>query len=342
MSCLKARERFAAVLNMEKPDDRLPKFEFATWWDQTIARWYEEGLEASVDASGLNAYFGHDIQEQFWLAHRAKTCPSPAYHGAGLIEDAEDYERIKEHLYPVGAVSSIRDRLNTIKLLHDSGDMMVWMTLEGYFWFPRTLFGIEGHLFSFYDQEALYHQICRDLCEWQLKMIDEFCEILCPEFMTIAEDMSYNHGPMLSREMFERFVAPYYAKVIPALHRHGIKVFVDTDGDMTQMIDWLLDAGVDGLCPLERQAGVDVCQIKKDYPSLLLIGGFDKTVMRKGEAAMRAEFERLLPAIRVGGYIPSVDHQTPPDVSLQNYRIYCGLLDEYMCFSENKCRSEGW
>jgi len=49
----------------------------------------------------------------------------------------------------------------------------------------------------------------------------------------------------------------------------------------------------------------------------------------RGEAAMRAEFERLAPLMRRGGFIPSVDHQTPPEVSLEQYRIYLRLLEEY-------------
>ena len=44
---------------------------------------------------------------------------------------------------------------------------------------------------------------------------------------------------------------------------------------------------------------------------------------------MKAEFERILAVMRQGGYIPSVDHQTPPGVSLQNYKIYLRLLNEY-------------
>ncbi len=51
--------------------------------------------------------------------------------------------------------------------------------------------------------------------------------------------------------------------------------------------------------------------------------------MHKGEAAMRAEFERVLPVIRSGGYIPGVDHQTPPDVTLEDYRVFMRLLWEY-------------
>ena len=51
--------------------------------------------------------------------------------------------------------------------------------------------------------------------------------------------------------------------------------------------------------------------------------------MKDGEAAMRIEFERLLPTMKTGGYIASVDHQTPPDVSLENYKIYMKLFKEY-------------
>jgi hypothetical protein len=50
-----------------------------------------------------------------------------------------------------------------------------------------------------------------------------------------------------------------------------------------------------------------------------------------GEEAVRAEFERLVPLMKTGGFIPSVDHQTPPGVSLNNYRIYLRLLGEYTC-----------
>jgi hypothetical protein len=34
--------------------------------------------------------------------------------------------------------------------------------------------------------------------------------------------------------------------------------------------------------------------------------------------------------MKKGGFIPSVDHQTPPGVSLEEYRVYLRLLWEYM------------
>ena len=51
--------------------------------------------------------------------------------------------------------------------------------------------------------------------------------------------------------------------------------------------------------------------------------------MSKGEAAMRAEFERLLPVAAQGGFIISCDHQTPPEVSYEDYKLYVALFREY-------------
>jgi len=94
-------------------------------------------------------------------------------------------------------------------------------------------------------------------------------------------------------------------------------------------VPWLLREGVRGVLPLERQAGVDGTALRERFPNLGMIGHFDKMVMDKGEAALREEFERLLPLMRSGGFIPSVDHQTPPHITMDQYRLYRRLLDEY-------------
>ncbi len=134
--------------------------------------------------------------------------------------------------------------------------------------------------------------------------------------MTIAEDMSYNKGPMISKQTFEEFLAPYYRELVPRLQEHDIPLFMDTDGDVKLLVPWLQELGMDGVLPLERQAGVDGGQLREQFPRLRMVGHFNKLVMSQGEAAMRAEFERLVPLMRQGGFIPSVDHQTPPEVSL--------------------------
>ncbi|MCL5271330.1 MAG: uroporphyrinogen decarboxylase family protein, partial [bacterium] len=155
------------------------------------------------------------------------------------------------------------------------------------------------------------------------------CAVCTPDYMTVAEDMSYNNGPMLSQALFEEFMTPYYHRIIPALKKRGIVPVVDTDGDVTMAAPWFEAAGVEGILPLERQAGVDIARLRAAHPRMRFIGHFDKMTMNRGEAVMRAEFERLLPTAAGGGFLISCDHQTPPGVSYLDYQLYLRLFREY-------------
>jgi hypothetical protein len=328
MSQMNHVERFRAVMNFQ-PVDRLPRWEWAMWWDETIKRWHGEGLPARFQfhqVIEIAQYFGLDPYQQFWFSTTDPTIEATQHHVEGIVANMDDYRRIRPNLFPShdAAIQSMGAWAERQK----RGEAVVWATLEGFFWFPRTLMGFEKLMYAFPDQPELLHAINQDLLEFNLGLLDKMFEVCVPTFMTIAEDMSYNHGPMISRKTFEEFVAPYYRKLVPRLLERNIMPFVDTDGDVTLLVPWLEELGVKGVLPLERQAGVDGMALRQRYPQLRMVGHFDKMTMNKGEAAMRAEFERLAPLIKTGGFIPSVDHQTPPGVSLDQYRVFLRLLNE--------------
>jgi uroporphyrinogen-III decarboxylase len=209
------------------------------------------------------------------------------------------------------------------------GEAVVWITLEGFFWFPRTLLGFEPMMLAYNDQPELLHRINSDLLAFNLRLLDQIGKSCVPTFLTIAEDMSYNHGPMISRRICDQFMTPYYLRLLERVKEMNAVVIMDSDGDVTKLVPWMQSVGVDGVLPLERQAKVDGMALRAAYPTLRMVGHYNKLVMHLGEAAMRTEFERLLPIMRTGGFIPSVDHQTPPAVSIDDYRLYLRLLDEY-------------
>ncbi|MEJ5198020.1 MAG: uroporphyrinogen decarboxylase family protein [Anaerolineae bacterium] len=324
------RDRFRHVLRFERVD-RLPRFEWATWWDQTIRRWEGEGLPAERPAGeagvvAIMEYFGLDPAWQVWFPIHKPTYPSMP-HGEGPVSDMASYEAIREHLYPevdwdAAFPAEVRER-------HERGDLAVWFTLNGFFWFPRQLLGIQRHLFAFYDQPALMHRINEDLLAYNKYLLKGIANIIEPEFMTFAEDLSYNHGPMLSRASFNEFLAPYYRELTPLIRAMNVIPMVDSDGNVEKCLPWFIECGVEGLLPFERQSGVDVARVRANHPRFAMIGAFDKMTMNQGIEAMRAEWERLLPVMRTGGFIPSVDHQTPPGVSLAQYRDYLALMWEY-------------
>jgi len=324
---MNVRERFQAVMGF-RPYDRLPLLEWAAWWDQTIARWHGEGLPRTIqDRYDLYRHFGLDLYRQDWVQPVRSGCPAPASHGAGLVASLDDYERLRPYLYPEHAIAD--EVWQCWAEEQRRGEAVLWFTLEGFFWFPRRLLGIERHLYAFYDQPELIHRINTDLSEWMLRVIARIGTICAPDFMTFAEDLSYNHGPMLSQELFAEFLRPYYDRVVPALRQLGTMPIVDSDGDVTVPAQWFAAAGIDGILPLERQAGVDLAALRTAHPRMRFIGHFDKMTMTQGEAAMHAEFARLLPLAAGGGFLVSCDHQTPPQVSYQDYQTYLALFRKF-------------
>ena len=84
---------------------------------------------------------------------------------------------------------------------------------------------------------------------------------------------------------------------------------MDTDGDFNRLISQFIAAGVDGFLPMDVNAGMDIVKVRELYPRLKFIGGFNKLVIEQGKDAIDREFERILPVIRSGGYVPGCDHQ---------------------------------
>jgi hypothetical protein len=330
------RERFQAIMRFE-PFDRLPILEWAGWWDLTRKRWHSEGLPPEcTDRYDVCAHFGQDCYRQDWFRPVHWEDPKAPSHGAGRlsaitagsIESA--YEQLRPHLFRMlDAWPVDREKWARWAAMQQAGDTVLWFTLSGFFMFPRELLGIENHLYAFYEHPQLMHQMNAESAEFMLRAVDRVCEVCTPDFMTFAEDMSYKGGPMISEELFDEFMLPYYRTIVPHLKRRGIIPLVDSDGDITMAAPWFERAGIEGILPLERRAGTDIDALRRAHPSMKFIGHFDKAAMSKGEEAIRAEFERLLPAAAGGGFLVSCDHQTPPDVSYQDYQLYLRLFREY-------------
>ena len=321
-------ERFRAVMNFQ-PVDRLPRWEWAMWWDKTIERWKQEGLPGQLDTVfDIADYFGLDPYQQFWFSTTDPTIEAVQHHVEGIVSNMDDYLRLRPQFFPDHgpAIESMRPWAAR----QDRGEAVVWITLEGCFWFPRTLMGFTKISLAFYDQPELIHRINQDLTDFNLSILDRVAKVCRPTFATIAEDMSYNNGPMISERHFDEYIAPYYRQIVPRLQgdgrddrrryrrrRHQAGAVAAARGHSRRACRW------------NARRAWTAWRCAASYTEVRMVGHFDKMVMNQGEAAVRAEFERLLPLMRSGGFIPSVDHQTPPGVSLEQYRVYLRLLEEY-------------
>jgi uroporphyrinogen decarboxylase len=145
----------------------------------------------------------------------------------------------------------------------------------------------------------------------------------------LAEDICYNHGPLISPAMMREFLTPYYADLIRGLKARQIDpsrhlyLQIDTDGFAPPVMPVYQELGMDVMSPFEVAAGCDVVALGREYPDVAMFGGIDKRVLAQGKAAIDAMVERILPPMRErGGYIPTCDHGVPEEVALEDYIHY--------------------
>ena len=165
-------------------------------------------------------------------------------------------------------------------------------------------------MYAFYDMPELIHEINDFVLEKYIEYFDKIFDILKPEVILFEEDLSGANGPMISPTMFDEFV--------------------DTDGDFRQLIPNFLKTGIDGFLPMDVNAGMDIVKVREEFPNVKFIGAFNKLVIDRGPEAIDQEFERLMPVIRQGGYVPGADHQVAPSASFENYQYYLKKLREAM------------
>jgi len=91
----------------------------------------------------------------------------------------------------------------------------------------------------------------------------------------LGDDIAFNSGPLLSPRWLREHYFPRLARVVAAWHAKGIRVLFHSDGNLNPILDDLVEAGIDGLNPLEVLAGMDVAAIHRRYPHLFMAGGID-------------------------------------------------------------------
>jgi uroporphyrinogen decarboxylase len=192
------------------------------------------------------------------------------------------------------------------------------------FGFVRELMGPERTLYAFYDDPWLIHDMMEHNTEFVLSLLPR---VLAEAPMTAIyfwEDMAYRAGPLISPRMFREFMLPRYRRITDLARSHGIDtIFVDSDGDVSQLIPLWLEAGVNGVYPMEVAAGMDVVALRREYGrDLLMTGGIDKRVLAQDRTVIDRELEAKVPLAAQGGYIPHIDHAIPHDVSYRNFAYY--------------------
>ncbi len=143
------------------------------------------------------------------------------------------------------------------------------------------------------------------------------------ELFIESGDLAYHTGPMMSPKRFYELLLPAYKIITNTVHERGCNIVLHTDGQITPLLDFIVDCGFDGLQSLEPTAGVDLALVKKKVgDKLCLMGNIDVAhVLTYG--TKEEVYDAVKFAIRTagigGGFIVSAANMHPA-IKVQNLR----------------------
>jgi uroporphyrinogen decarboxylase len=159
------------------------------------------------------------------------------------------------------------------------------------------------------------------------------CLDLGADIIWVGGDWAMKKGPMVSPELTKRFIGPYFQKIVELAHSRGAPCLKHTDGNVWPIIDVILDAGTDGLHPIDPLAGMDIGDAKTRIGNKLCLMGNVSCVTTLCSGTIEEVRQETKDVIRKagkgGGLICGSSNSIHSGVRPENYVAMVKAIKEY-------------
>jgi hypothetical protein len=202
---------------------------------------------------------------------------------------------------------------------------------QGFFGTPAHLMGYDNLFVAYFEAPDLVHDIVKTFTDLWIAIYEEVLAQTDVDHYHIWEDISFGRGSMVSDAVIREFQMPYYKRMTSFLKGRRVRhVFLDTDGDCRKIIPLFIESGITGMYPFEWHCGMRVQEIRKQFPSLVLMGGIPKSEIVHGRNRIDEILAPIAETLTHGGYFPFGDHFVPPEVGFEDFRYYRESLNRMM------------
>lgn len=243
----------------------------------------------------------------------------------GAVKTEED---MKEYVAPdpdeEGRVELVEKILKPLK---DKDVAVMGLGHSGWSMAFQIRGGIDKLLIDMFRRPKLTKEFMKkiaDACFGMVKLMIEG-EV---DVLFITDDYAGSHGPFMNLEQFREFELPSIRRIVDFAKKRDVPVLKHSDGNIYPIIDYMVDAGISGLHPIEPGA-MDLGDVKKRYgKSICLLGNVDcRHVLPSGsEENVRKDVRRCIDsAAEGGGYILTSSNSIHANCKVEN--IYT-MVDE--------------
>ena len=126
---------------------------------------------------------------------------------------------------------------------------------------------------------------------------------------------------------------PHFRRLVSAIHDCGLYHWKHSDGNMYPLLDSIVDAGSDGIDPIDPMGGMELSVVKQRYGSRTAIkGNVDQTeLLMYGppEAVVESVKKCIADAGVGGGYVCSSSNSIHSGVDPDLYKVMLDAIAHY-------------
>jgi uroporphyrinogen decarboxylase len=191
----------------------------------------------------------------------------------------------------------------------------------------QFLYGMENFLTMLAGEPQRAHRFLDQATEMHLAYLDRFLGAVGPyiDVMRFGDDLGGQNGPLISPAMYREFFKPRHKLLWDrARQLADVKVVLHSCGAIRALLPDLIDAGLDGINPVQISArGMDAAGLKRDFGRQIAFwgGGCDtQQVLPWGtpEGVRRHVREQIRVLAPGGGFIFTQVHNIQANVPPEN------------------------
>jgi uroporphyrinogen decarboxylase len=253
-------------------------------------------------------------------------------------DDFADLEEILSHTIWTGIASpgshllldgsGLAELADRAKRLRASTDRAIIGLFGGnMFEIPQMLFRMDNYLtfLALHPEKAL--QFSEKLCQAHLKSLEKWLAAVGPyiDIVLFGDDLGGQTGPLISPLTYRQVIKPFHRRLWRrAKELADVKVMLHCCGGVRELLDDLIDAGLDAINPVQINArGMDPKELKAEFGDRLTLwgGGCDTRDMLpySSPSQVADHVNRLVEWLRPGGgFVFQQVHNILADVPAEN------------------------
>lgn len=315
-----SRERVQCVIEGKTPD-KMP-----------IYGWIKENLKDVISAKyGSVEQFEDTYQFDFAHLFGGPGCYQRDQFAAlkkDCNNDVTPEDLLSLQMADVNDQSKYENLKKAIEHHKEKRGRFVYVQTPGIFEANNDRFGIQNHLMYL----ALYPEELKLVYERQAKWNQRFalnCIDLGVDMVHVSDDWGAQHSLLFNPDTWWELIYPYHKITVDAAKKAGAYVSLHSDGNITQVLDGIVQLGYDVIHPYQESAGMSYALYHEKYKDhFTLMGGLDvQTTIGFGKKDhLKSEIERIIRLFKQGHLMLCTSHFVQAHCSLEELEFAYDLI----------------